>query len=1052
MEDKAPLKEQSGPIGWMARNSVAANLLMFVLLVGGFMLSMQVKQEVFPEFELDMVTVSVPYPGASPAEVEQGIILAVEEEVRGIDGVKEVRSTASESMGMTTIELLKGANSQKASQDIKNAIDRITTFPEDSEEPQVSVLTIRHEVMSLILSGDQDEMVLRETAEQIRDRLLQDPDITLVELGAVRPLEISIEISQETLRTYDLTLDEVASIVRSSAVEVPGGGIKTKGGEILLRMMERRDWGRQFADIPIVSRPDGTTVRLEDIATILDGFEDVDSYATFNGEPAVMVRVYRVGDQTPIEVADAIARHVEELNKTLEGGLTLTKWWDRSDIYRQRVSLLLRNASVGLVLVLILLGSFLEIRLAFWVTMGIPISFLGAFLFLPLVGVSVNMVSLFAFILALGIVVDDAIVVGENVYEWHRQGLPFLQAAIRGAREVALPVVFSILTNIAAFMPMLFVPGVMGKVFRMIPIVVVLVFLVSLVESLFILPAHLGHHRDRERRGLGAWLHKRQQRFSDWLARAIRDRYGPFLDKALRNRYLTVACGVAILMITVGYAASGRLGFSMFPRVESDIALANAVLPYGTAVEITEEVRDKVVAAANEIIAEYGGDELVQGVFAQIGSTMDMRGGATANGGHAMHVQVFFTEPEKRTISSGEFVRLWRKKTGEIPGLESLTFVSDFGGPQSGAAITIELSHRSIEVLEQAGSELAAALRPFGNVTDINDGFTPGKSQFDFQIRPEGRSLSLTAIDVARQIRSCFYGAEALRQQRGRNEVKVMVRLPKSQRISEYDLEELVLRTPMGGEVLLSEAVEVTRGRAYNVISRREGRRIINVTADVDPPSQAGSVLGEVTDSVLPELMNKYSGLRYSLEGQQREQKESMMSLGMGFALAMMVIYALLAIPFGSYIQPLIIMVSIPFGIVGAVLGHIMMGYSLSVISMMGVVALSGVVVNDSLVLIDFSNRRRREGKSALEAVHSAGVRRFRPIILTSLTTFGGLAPMIFETSLQARFLIPMAISLGYGILFSTVIVLLLVPCLVLIVEDIRRFYGFSEPAVDASE
>jgi len=884
--------------------------------------------------------------------------------------------------------------------------------------------------------------VLRELAEQLRDELLQDPGITLVELSGVRPFEISIEVPQENLRAYNLTLGEIAQKVRRTAVEVPGGGLKTRGGEVLVRMKERRDYGREFADVPILSDNDGTVVALDDIAEVIDGFRDEDRFATWDGMPAVKIEVYRVGTQTPIEISELARKHAEDFKKHLPPGIGITAWQDRSEIYSQRMDLLLRNGYLGLSLVFGLLAIFLEARLAFWVAMGIPISFLGSFWMLPNIGVSINMISLFAFIVALGIVVDDAIVVGENIYDWRQRGVSFIEASIRGTREVMVPVTFSIITNIVAFAPLFFVPGRIGKIFKVIPAVVIMVFLVSLIESIFILPSHLAHTGERRGGSLRRWIHAYQQRLSDWIARKIKTIYGPILDRALEHRYLTVATALAALMITGAYVASGNMGMVMFPRVESDYAYASATLPYGSSVEVTMEVQDKLIRAANEIIKENGGDRLAEGIYAYTGR----------EGSHITEIRVLLTPPEERPLPTAEVVKLWRQRVGPIPGLESLSFQSDRGGPGSGAVLTIELSHFDLKVLETASAELAEAVERFPEAKDVEDGFAPGKQQFDFRLRPEGRSLGLTAADVARQVRNSFYGAEVFRQIRGRNEVKVMVRLPKSERVSEYDLEELLIRTTNGREVPLREVVQSVRGRAYTTIGRRQGRRVVAVTADVDPPDRAGQIINTLELSTLPELKKKYPGLNYGYEGKQADMAESMQSLRNGFIVAMAAIYIILAVPLRSYIQPAIIMTSIPFGIIGAVIGHLIMGYSLSILSMMGIVALSGVVVNDSLVLIDFTNREYRRCGDHRLAVHAAGVRRFRPIVLTSLTTFGGLAPMILETSRQARFLIPMALSLGYGILFATVIALLLVPCLYLVIEDLKGLFWAAGSAGVAAE
>jgi len=1003
-----------GPVAWMVHNRVTPNLVMLFLLLGGFFMTTRIKQEVFPEFDLDQVTVSVIYPGASPEEVEQGIILAVEEAVRALDGVDEVTAQASEGLGVVAIELLEGADGQKVYQDIKQEVDRIRTFPEEAEEPQVVLEVHRHEVLDLQLYGDTSEWALRNLAEEVRDRLLQEPDITQVDLLGARNYEVHVEVAQDTLRAYGLTLEEIARRIDATAVEVPGGGVKTEGGEILVRFKERRDWAKEFARVPIITTPSGSVLFLGDIATVRDGFEDTDNIATYDGRNAIGLGVYRVGHQTPIGVSDAVHRAMDRIAADLPPGIHFAIKRDRSDIYRQRLELLLKNAFIGLVLVLSLLGLFLEFKLAFWVTMGIPTSFLGGLLFLPGMGVTINMISMFAFIIALGIVVDDAIVAGENIYEYRQRGMNFVDAAIEGARDVLLPITFSILTNIVAFLPMLFIPGVIGKIWKVIPLVVITVFAISWLEAILILPSHLAHTRSKPHARVTATLHGWQQAFSGLLSRFIHEIYGPFLALTLRWRYLTLAVGLAVLTIVVGYVRSGRIGMILMPRVESDESVVTAVLPYGSPLSRTTSVRDRLVAAANEIAAENITDNRVE-------------------------VTAYLTDPDIRPMTTAAVTRLWRERVGQIPGLESLQFQSDRGGPGSGAALTVELSHRDIGVLERASAALAEQLSEFPNVKDIDDGYTPGKEQLDFRLKPEGRSLGLTSREVARQVRNAFYGAEALRQQRGRNEIKVMVRLPEARRVSEHDVERLLIRTPSGRDVPLMQVAEVERGRAYTNITRRNGRRTVTVTGDVEPIGETGRVLTTLDETILPGLMRDYPGLTYGYEGRQADFGESMQSLMGGFVLAVMAIYFLLAVPFRSYSQPLIVMASIPFGIVGAVLGHVIMGYNLSIMSMMGIVALAGVVVNDSLVLIDYANRRRAAGESADEAIRSAGTRRFRPILLTTLTTFGGLSPMIFETSRQARFMIPMALSLGYGILFATAISLILVPNLYLMVEDVQE-------------
>jgi len=1020
-----------GPIAWMVHNRVAPNLLMLVLLIGGLFMASQIKKEVFPDFALDEVRVSVAYPGASPEEVEQGIVLAVEEAINGIEGVDEIRSTAGEGRALVIAELVEGADIQKVNQDIKQEIDRITTFPDDAEEPEVNLAMHRRLVQAVVVYGAANEWVLREMAEQLRDRLLQRPEITQVDLVAARDYETRVEVSREVLRRYGLTLEGIARTIDNAAIEIPGGSIKTSGGEILLRVKQRRDWAEGFGEIPIITSRDGTVLRLRDIAQVSDAFEDVDRVRSFNGQSAVSLEVYRVGEQTPLGIAEDVRQTLGAFEADLPPGIHTAVNIDQSRIYQQRLELLTRNGLIGLTLVLVMLGIFLEIKLAFWVTMGIPTAFLGAILFLPGLGVSINMVSMFAFIIALGIVVDDAIIAGENIYEYRQRGMDTVEAAIRGARDVAVPISYSILTNIVAFMPLYFVPGMVGKIFVIFPFVVGSVFVISWVEALFILPSHLAHSKSNGRTVAGEWLHQRQQAFSHQVRHFIRDRYGPVVAVCLRNRYLTVAAGIAILVAMIGYVASGRMGFVLMPVTDSDRAVAEAVLPYGSPLQNSLAVRDQLLSAAETLIEENGGDRLSKGILAVVEA-------------NEITARIYLTDPGVRPLSTAEVTRLWRERVGMIPGLESIKFQSNQGGPASGAALTVELSHRDVDVLDQASSILAGELNEYANLKDIDDGFSPGKQQLDFRLLPEGRSLGLTAREVARQVRSAFYGAEALRQQRGRNEVKVMVMLPASQRVSEYDIEQLLIHTPAGGDVPLRQVAEVARSRAYTSIERRDGRRTVEVTADVEPRRATSQVLATMKADTLPRLARDYPGLTYDFEGQQADMRDSMASLMGGFVIAMIVIYALLAIPFRSYIQPVIVMAAIPFGLVGAVIGHIIMGYSLSIISMMGLVALAGVVVNDSLVMIVYANDLRRQGTNAIDAIQQAGIRRFRPILLTTITTFGGLAPMIFETSRQARFMIPMAISLGYGILFATLITLLLVPSLYLIIEDIRSRFRMT--------
>lgn len=1039
---------QRGPIAWMAKNRVVSNLVMLMLLIGGLIMTFQAKVEVFPEFALDIVTISVPYPGASPTEVEQGIILVIEEEVRGLDGIKRVTSTSREGVGLVTVELLLGTNPDKALQDIKSAVDRIRSFPRDAEEPVVSLATTRRQVISFVIHGEQPERVLRDIAERARDELLQNPGITFVQVSGARKPEISIEIPEENLRAYNLTIDGVAAAINRSALELPGGRVKTEGGEILVRTAERRDWAREYLDIPVISRTDGSIVKLRDVALVKETFEDTDQATTFNGEPAVGIDVYRVGDQTPMQVSDIVKKYVADISDTLPPSVSATIWNDTTEILQDRINLLIRNALMGLVLVLITLGLLLDLRLAFWVTMGIPVAIFGAMLFLPVTDVSINMISLFGLIITVGIIVDDAIVVGENIFMRRKEGIPAVEASILGARQMAVPVTFSILTNIVSFTPLLFIPGVMGKFFGTIPVVVITIFIFSLFEALFILPSHIAHHVHDRKGGVVAALNQRLRFFGrgfEWLRE---NTYEPFLRFALRWRYATVAAAVAVFLFIIALVASGRVEFSFFPKVESDRVNANAVLPYGSPVEETRKIQDRLIAAAREVIADHGGDGILRGIFSTVGSRTAAGGpsvgGPALSGGHLTGVSVYLVPIDQRPIRAEQFVREWRQKVGDIVGIDTLTF--DYNtGPASGAPITIELSHSDNHTLERAAGELAEILKNYNGVKDVDDGFTGGKPQLDFKVKLAAQSLGITASDLARQVRGAFFGAEASRNQRGRDEVRVYVRLPEKERRTLKTVEDFIVRAPGGTEIPLREAAEVVRGISYTEIRRADGRRVLSVTGDVvQGQANPGKVVAGLMQNELPRLMQKFPGLTFGLEGQQRDMRESVGSLLMGFVFSMLAIYFLLAIPFKNYVQPFIILMTIPFGIIGAVIGHILLGYEVTVISLLGVVALAGVSVNTAIVLLDTANTQRAAGATAKEAIVFAGSRRFLPIVLTSITTFFGLAPMIFETSVQARFLIPMAISLGVGILFSTAIALVLIPCLFLVFTDVRRLLGLE--------
>ncbi|MEM6532300.1 MAG: efflux RND transporter permease subunit [Myxococcota bacterium] len=1033
----------NGPIAWMAKNSVAANLGMFVLFIAGAIGLLTARQEVFPEFDLDVVGVNVVYPGASPEEVEQGITLAVEEAVRGLDGVKRVTSTSSEGNASIRIELLRGTNPESVAADVKSEVDGIQSFPEEAEEPTVAVASRRSTVLSLVIAGEQPLSTLHAIAETARADLLRKDGITQVELQGVRPLEVSIEVSRENLESYGLTLDEVAGQVRRASLELPGGTVDTRAGEILVRVSDRKLTREQFEQI-IIRGVGAGEVRLGDIARVIDGYADTDQESYYNGRRAVRVSAYRVGDESPIDIAETVRAYMADLQKELPPNIELAIWNDESQLLRQRIDLLVRNARGGLILVLIVLALFLKPRLAGWVALGIPISFLGAFALIGPLDLSLNMITLFGFIVTLGMVVDDAIVVGENIYTKAQTGMGHLEAAVAGAREMATPVTFSILTTVAAFGPLLFVPGPIGKIFRLIPLVVISVLIFSLLESFFVLPAHLGHKPSAFFQRVFAPLERIQGPVSAWLDRFTAQSYQPVVRLFIRHRYVALSSAVGIFLVTMSLVVSGFVPFSFLPKLEGDLVVASARLPYGAPLENTLEVRKAIESSLNRTIERMGGPAYIKGVFTRVGEGPQARGpgaGAAASGSHLVTLEVNMVSSEHRDFSAQDFGDTWNSELPKLPGIEALTVQSNFG--PGGNALDVQISHPDTQVLAEVASRLQSALGDYDGLVNIENDYAAGKPQLDFELLAQARTLNITANDVAQQIRSAFFGSEALREQRGRNELKVYVRLPEEQRQSLADVSKTLIRSPGGGFVPLGLVAGFERGRAPTKIDREDGQRIVNVKADLGPSlASPREIIASLESEFFPQLRDEYRGLEIELVGEQRQQGESFSSLGRNFLVAIFVIYTLLAIPFKSYVQPFIVMSAIPFGMVGAVGGHMLMGYGLSVISMFGVIALSGVVVNDSLVLVAAINDYRRGGMNVVDAVASGGMRRLRPILLTSLTTFFGLAPMILETSVQARFLIPMALSLGFGILFATVIIVLLVPALYMMVEDARGLFG----------
>ncbi|WP_456867028.1 efflux RND transporter permease subunit [Galbibacter sp. BG1] len=1022
-----PKVRKEGAIAYMARNSIATNLLMIVLIGAGIWTMYNIQKEVFPQFQLDFVEVNVAYPGAAPEEVEQGILLPVEEAIRGIQGIKEITSTAEEGAGNVLIELVAGSNRMKAFQDIDQAVNRIRTFPDDIEEPEVALQDQQRDVMQIALYGEIDFWNLRKLAERLRNRFLSNPNITQVELGYVPEYETRIEISRHNLQQYQLTLGQVANIIANSSEDVPAGAVETQAGEILLRMQERKQWAREFGEITIISSQSGAQLKLADIATITDGFEETGFHGQFNQTASIDLEIFRVGDQSPLDIEKTVLQILDDFQ--LPPGVKYRIDSNRAEDYRERLSLLTENGIMAIFIVLIILGFFLEYRLAFWVMIGMTVSFIGGMIFLPLIGVSINMISMFGFLVVMGIVVDDAIVVGENVYEYRQQGLSPIKAAIEGTKDVSRPVVFSIITTIIAFVPLLFMPGETGKFWKPLPAVVIVILAVSLLEALFILPSHLAHLKKKKKKGWILKLENWQGKFAHGFNKIIDTYYRPFLDKCLKFRYVTLSIAIAILIIVGGYGYSDHMGMIMMPEVAADEIEAGVRLPVGTTPDQAEAVAKEITSATQHMFDEHNLYEVAEGIKTNV------------RGQNFIDVEIVMLPPDQRDMTAGEVIELWRDNIGDITGVDQITFEAERGPGGAQQSISVDLSHVEIEVLERASQDFVEKMRAFENTRDVNDNYNKGKLQYDFKLLPAGRNLGLTSSEVGRQVRNAFFGALSMRQLRTINEVEIRVKLPLHERKDIQHLENLLIRTQDSIEVPLLDIVEVTQKEAFTSINRRDGKRVVTVGMDTEPANTVGRVMERINQEVLPQLRADYPGLTWSFEGSQADMRESTETLWSGFLIAMMLIYALLAVAFSSYIQPLVVMMAIPFGTVGAVIGHILLGYDLSLVSLMGVIALSGVVVNDSLIMIDYANNQRKNGNSIYESIHEAGLRRFRPIMLTTLTTFGGLTPIILESSSQAFYLIPMAISLGFGIIFATSIILVIVPCLYLILEDGRLMF-----------
>ena len=1030
-----------------ASNTVFANiLLLLIFLAAGFALNSMIR-EIFPEFSLDMISISVPYPGADPEETEEGISRKIEEAIEEIEGIDQYTTHSSEGIATAQIEVDENYDVQEVLDKVRSTVDGISTFPVDAEAPIISEITLKESVVMLALSADMSERRLKEWAYAMEDEIQQLSDISQATISGTRDYEIGIEVSESRLREYGLTFDQVVSAVRQSNLNLAGGTLRTQGEEIRVRTLGRKYTGRDLADIVVLAGPDGERITLDRLAMIDDGFAQDPIRAKVDGRPAVLINVLKTQAEDALVISRAVHKFVTERQKTLPPGADISVIYDATDMLQDRIDLLMKNGIIGLALVFFLLWLFLDIRLSFWAGMGIPISLGGGVVILWLLGGTINMISLFGLIMVLGIVVDDAIVVGEAIFVHRKNGDGPLKAAVEGVWEVGMPVVAAVITTIVAFLPLAYISGIMGKFISILPVVVIACLAISLVECLILLPAHLSHLPDPNlaKRTTGgflfSWIRRLHRSVAEGLEWFVAMVYLPFLTKALRWRYLSLCSAIALFMVILGFMQGGLLKFQVFSDLDGFIITSTVEFPNGTPPEVTQAAMEQVEAAMirlNGKLNTLSGKPLLKKSLVLVGVTAGQMPSFGPNYG-SMHAVLL--PSEERGIHSKDIMVMWEKEVGTLAGVESLTFEGMAAGPP-GAPIEVWIQGHDMDAIRLASQDLQARLGDFDGVFQIRSDFSPGKNELRLALKPEARGLGLTVEDLARQVYAGYFGQEVVRLQRGRDDVKIKVRYTQKERSRLSDFKEIRIRTPQGREVPLLSVATVAFGPGYSTITRTNGMRRVSVSADVDSNrANANEIMAELSSGYFNSLNKRYPGLYISLQGEKKKMRESFSSLMVGFPMAIVGIFIIIATMFRSYVQPFVIMITVPFGIIGAILGHLALGYDLSLMSIFGMVALTGVVVNDAIVLIERINENIAEGMPFEEALLMGGKRRFRAILLTTLSTVGGLAPLIMETNLQAKFLIPMALSLAGGVAFATVLTLVLIPNLLMILNDFRRLF-----------
>ena len=1028
-------QNEKGMIGWMASNPIAANLLLVIVLIAGVVAIKGIRKEVFPSFPTDTFTVTVPYPGSSPEEIEQGILLKIEEELRDIVGIKEIRSEAMEGLGVVTVEMEVGSDIAKALNQAKVRVDGIPAFPLDAEEPIVEEVISRGFAMRVSIYGDLDEVGLKQLAEQVREDILGLEGISEVRVLGDRDYEISIEVSSEALRRYGLDFDQVVNAIKSRSRDLPGGSMRTENGAIKLRSVSQAYTGEEFAALNLLTTADGTSVKLGEVATVIDGFEDQPVLSTLNGRRAITLIVDRVGNQDVLQITDELRTYIAAKQAGLAEDVHVVGWIDESNILRGRIELMLRNAAQGAILVVLALALFLDLRLALWVIVGVPFAVMATlatiyFLGLP---VSINVLSVFAFILVLGILVDDGIVTAESAYAYLQQEQQGLTSVLKGVRRVATATIFGALTTMIAFGPAMLLTEGFARVMTHIGPVVILCIFFSLIETKLILPAHLRHLRVGRQQSAG-WrgaVERFQARFSTALSNFAAGPYRRLLQFCLRHRYVTLASFLALLIVSMALVPSGLVRFVFFPNVPSDQIYVSLEMPQGASWEKTHEFAQRIEVAAHSMNERY---------LTEAATTVDVIKElmVVSETDTTASVEVELVPSEERTVSSVVLAQWLREELGDLEGIRALNIDAVAGPP--GAVLELQLSGSNLEDLRLAAQDLKRSLTLMRGVQDISDSFNSGGRELDIRVTAEGEALGLGDVDLARQVRQAFFGAEVQRVQRGRNEVRVYVRLPEADRSQLESLHALWIRLPDGRTVPFSVVGRASETTGLSVINRIDRKRVVTVQADVNKlVVEPGAVSELLKNDVMPELLAKYPGVEYKFGGETEAQQDTSSVLGYALVIVLLMIYGALAIPLKSYLEPLLIMSVIPFGIIGAIVGHLILGKDISVLSLIGIVGLVGVVVNDSLVMVDFINHHIDEGHDWRSAVTEAGPKRFRAVILTSVTTFLGLLPIQMETSIQSEFVKPMAISIAFGVLFATFVTLILVPVIYFVANDLSE-------------